>query len=105
MILEHVWDVNADPFTNTVDVRVNGVPPNPGQVIIQVMGLNLWRFGGTNYLLEFSGAAGQGYQIQTSTDLLRWLNWTNVQGPAWTAPLPDPSQTHYPWQFFRATYQ
>ncbi len=22
MILEHVWDMNADPFTNTVDVHV-----------------------------------------------------------------------------------
>ena len=22
MILEHVWDANADPFTNTVDVHV-----------------------------------------------------------------------------------
>ena len=22
MILEHVWDINADPFTNTVDVHV-----------------------------------------------------------------------------------
>jgi DNA-binding response OmpR family regulator len=22
MILEHVWDMNADPFTNTVDVHI-----------------------------------------------------------------------------------
>jgi DNA-binding response OmpR family regulator len=22
MLLEHVWDMNADPFTNTVDVHI-----------------------------------------------------------------------------------
>lgn len=92
-------------LTNTVSVTINGVPPNEVQAITQVTGLSLSRFGGTNYLLELSGIAGQSYDIQTSTDLLQWLDWSNVQGPAWVVPVPDPSQTNSPWRFYRALGQ
>jgi uncharacterized repeat protein (TIGR01451 family) len=92
-------------FTNTMDVTINGVPPNEGQTIAQVNGLSLTWSGGTNYLLQLTGDAGQSYQIQTSTDLLQWLNWTNVLGPNWEASLPDSTRTNSPWGFYRALDQ
>jgi uncharacterized repeat protein (TIGR01451 family) len=95
----------AGTFTNTMNISINGVPPNQGQVVTQVMGLSLVRFGQTNYVLELSGASGQSYEIQTSSNLLQWLDWSNVQGPTWTVPVSAPLQTNFPWLFYRATYQ
>jgi uncharacterized repeat protein (TIGR01451 family) len=99
-----VIPLQTGAITNTTEVELNGLPPNQVQVVAQVIGLNLLWNGGTNYLLQLSGTAGQSYQIQTSTDLLQWLNWTNAQGPAWVAPLPNVLPTNFPSQFYRALW-
>jgi uncharacterized repeat protein (TIGR01451 family) len=88
-------------LTNTMNASVNGQPPQEQQEITQVTGLSLLPLGGTNYVLELFGTSGQDYNIQTSTDLLQWLNWTTVQGPVWSAPVP----TNLPWQYYRAIWQ
>jgi uncharacterized repeat protein (TIGR01451 family) len=85
-------------ITNTTAVIIYGLLTNEVQAVTQVNGLSLLRPGGTNGLLRLSGEPGQSYQIQTSTDLLQWLDWTNVQGPTWAGPLP----VNFTARFFRA---
>jgi hypothetical protein len=90
------------PFTILTDVNAYGrfiqQIPNP----VTVAGLGLTPISGLSpgYLLQLSGAPGQTYQIQTSTNLLQWTNWTNVLGPTWSAPI---LLTNFPSRFFRKT--
>ncbi|HXR05982.1 MAG TPA: hypothetical protein VN765_01555, partial [Candidatus Acidoferrum sp.] len=94
-------------LTNTTEVSANAVPPNTNQVVTVVIGLelNLEWTGGTNYLLQLFGNEGLNYEIQTSTNLPQWTDWTNVPGPAWATPLTDPLHTNFPWRFYRALSQ
>ncbi len=96
-------------ITNTAAVSIPGLATNVAQpVVTQVIGpsvLNLMLSGGTNYLLQFSGNAGQTYEIQTSPDLLQWMDWTNVTGPVWMTPLSNPFQTNSTQRFYRAVGQ
>jgi uncharacterized repeat protein (TIGR01451 family) len=100
-----VMPLQLGTYTNVAAVSINGVPTNTVQVVSQVNGLTLQWNSRTNYLLELMGSAGQSYEIQTSTDLLQWLDWTNIQGPNWTAPVPNPARTNFLWQFYRAVGQ
>ena len=92
-------------ITNSVSVSANGSAATTDQLVTQVNGLSLLWSGGTNYLLELTGDAGQAYKIQTSPDLLQWADWTNVTGPLWMTPLLDPLQTNFNRRFYRANAQ
>jgi hypothetical protein len=78
---------------------------------IEFLGLNEpHRFGFlrqvlASYLLQLSGVSGQTYQIQISTDLLNWLDWTNALGPTWQTVLPTLLPAKPPQQFYRAIEQ
>ncbi len=95
----------AGTITNVADISIFGIATNETQMVTTINGLNLPWSGGTNYLLQLFGNAGQPYDIQTSPDLLQWTDWTNVIGPVWTTPLLDPSQTNFNRRFYRAVGQ
>ena len=100
-----VIPLQTGQITNSVSVRANGSAATTDQSVTQVNGLSLLWSGGTNYLLQLSGDAGQAYKIQTSPDLLQWTDWTNVTGPVWMTPLLDPLQTNFNRRFYRAIGQ
>ena len=96
-------------LTMTPEVVISGLATNAAQplvteVVVPAVLELLWS-GGTNYLLQLSGNPGQNYEIQTSPDLLQWTDWTNVTGPLWMTPLPDPLPTNTNWRFYRAMGQ
>ncbi len=95
----------AGMITNVADISIFGIATNETQMVTTINGLNLPWSGGTNYLLQLFGNAGQTYVIQTSPDLQQWTDWTNVNGPSWMTPLPIPAQTNFNRRFYRANEQ
>jgi uncharacterized repeat protein (TIGR01451 family) len=57
------------------------------------------------YQLRLAGQQGANYQIQSSTDLVNWLAWTNAPGPLFyiELPLSSSSITSQP-RFYRARW-
>ncbi len=96
-------------LTNTVYGHQNSTAPSPppAQAVITVLpsaspGLSL-RFVAPGILqLSLTGQAGGNYEVDSSTDLLNWLFYTNVAGPGWSQLFP-PSAGTVGQQFFRAT--
>jgi uncharacterized repeat protein (TIGR01451 family) len=99
-------------YTNTAVIRYNSTTApavlEPGLVTTVLPNTNaispvltLLRSSGPSYLLQLSAGAMQSYKIQTSTDLLQWVDWTNVQGPFWVGAL----QTNFNRRFYRALGQ
>jgi outer membrane protein assembly factor BamB len=56
----------------------------------------------TGFTLKLSGAPLQSYEVQKSSDLLGWIQWTMVTNPPNTVLLQDTSATNVEKAFYRA---
>jgi hypothetical protein len=52
--------------------------------------------------LKLQGEAGRTYSIETSTDLVHWVPWTNMVNSTGTMTVTDTASTNYPARFYRA---
>jgi uncharacterized repeat protein (TIGR01451 family) len=81
-------------LTNTVSGMQNtGPSPPPAQATINVLGnpapvLVLQMLAPNTLQLSLGGQAGVNYEVDSSSDLLSWLVYTNVTGPGWNQILP-----------------
>ena len=87
-------------------VQNSGQNPPPAQAVITVQAnpaplLSIQMVSPSSIQLSLNGQAGVNYEIDSSTDLLNWLTYTNVAGPGWNQILP-PLPTIPKNQFFRA---
>ncbi len=79
------------PLTALVLAATNPPPPALSLVTLPNKALQL----------KLAGQGGVLYEVDSSTDLLNWLLYTNVAGPGWSQILPPPNTT--PGRlFFRA---
>ncbi|MHC1768281.1 MAG: Calx-beta domain-containing protein [Verrucomicrobiia bacterium] len=79
-----------------VDLRIQGEAlPEPPE-------LSMIRTGAHTLQLRLSGQDGGKYQIQTSSDLSNWLQWTNASGPVFYIELPDANFPGNSSRFYRA---
>ena len=83
---------NCDEF----ELRIEGtaIPEPPS--------LSFIRTGQDLLELRLSGQPGSSYQIQASSDLLHWLQWTNAVGPLFYIEIPTPALSGSPMRFYRA---
>jgi hypothetical protein len=66
--------------------------------------LTVLRSGYGLYELQLIGDQGATYQLQTSPDLVNWLQWTNAPGPLFYIELPAASLPGAPGKFYRARW-
>jgi len=52
--------------------------------------------------LKLQGEAGRTYSIETSTDLVHWVPWTNIVNSTGTMIVTDTASSNYPARFYRA---
>ncbi len=78
------------------ELRIEGAAePEPPE-------LSMIRTGPGTLQLRLSGQEGGQYQIQTSSDLSTWLQWTNVSGPVFFIELPEANLPGNGSRFYRA---
>ncbi len=91
--------VVTSPFGSVTSVVATltlggSVPPSPG--------LELIRTPLQSMQLTLTGLAGVTYEVDISPNLQTWNAWTNVPGPVWMQPLPNPASLGRGDQFYRA---
>jgi uncharacterized repeat protein (TIGR01451 family) len=86
------------PSCTDFDLTIGGVStPNAPTLTLLQTGYGL-------YELRLTGDAGVNYQLQTSRDLVNWLQWTNAPGPLFYLELPEIAQPGTKGQFYRAEW-